>query len=157
MTRVLPRRRGTSSASPSTPSTSPDGSGPLPRGLPWLLLLGGVLGLLAAVELTVEKYALDTDPTYEPSCSINPVLSCGSVMATPTGQRIRFPELADRRRRIRRARRDRRFTLLAGARPPRWYWAGLGVGVLFGAVFVHWLIAQSLYRIGALCPYCMLV
>lgn len=26
-----------------------------------------------------------------------------------------------------------------------------------GLVFVHWLIGQSLYRIGALCPYCMAV
>ena len=24
-------------------------------------------------------------------------------------------------------------------------------------VFIHWLIFQSLYRIGALCPYCMVV
>ena len=30
---------------------------------------------------------------------------------------------------------------------------GLGIGV----VFVHWLIFQSLYEIGALCPYCMVV
>jgi hypothetical protein len=30
-------------------------------------------------------------------------------------------------------------------------------GILVGAVFVHWLIFQSLYRIGALCPYCMVV
>ena len=27
----------------------------------------------------------------------------------------------------------------------------------FGVVFVHWLIFQSLYVIGALCPYCMVV
>jgi uncharacterized membrane protein len=40
---------------------------------------------------------------------------------------------------------------------PRWYWAGLAAGLLVGAVFVHWLIFQSLYRIGALCPYCMVV
>jgi uncharacterized membrane protein len=40
---------------------------------------------------------------------------------------------------------------------PQWYWAGLTVGVLIGAAFVHWLIFQSLYRIGALCPYCMVV
>ena len=26
-----------------------------------------------------------------------------------------------------------------------------------GAVFVHWLIFETLYRIGALCPYCMVV
>jgi uncharacterized membrane protein len=40
---------------------------------------------------------------------------------------------------------------------PRWYWIGLSVGTLVGAVLVHWLIFQSLYRIGALCPYCMVV
>ena len=40
---------------------------------------------------------------------------------------------------------------------PRWYWAGLATGTLLGTAFVHWLIFQSLYRIGALCPYCMVV
>jgi hypothetical protein len=30
-------------------------------------------------------------------------------------------------------------------------------GTVVGAGFVHWLIFQSLYRIGALCPYCMVV
>jgi hypothetical protein len=33
----------------------------------------------------------------------------------------------------------------------------LTAGILIGAAFVHWLIFQSLYRIGALCPYCMVV
>ena len=47
--------------------------------------------------------------------------------------------------------------LLAGATFRRWYWLGLQAGVTFGVVFVHWLIFQSLYRIGALCPYCMVV
>ncbi|CAM5711562.1 vitamin K epoxide reductase family protein [Mycolicibacterium aubagnense] len=46
---------------------------------------------------------------------------------------------------------------VAGIRLPRWYWAGLAGGTLLGAVFVHWLIYQSLYEIGALCPYCMVV
>ena len=40
---------------------------------------------------------------------------------------------------------------------PQWYWIGLTIGTLIGAAFVHWLIFQSLYRIGALCPYCMVV
>ena len=38
-----------------------------------------------------------------------------------------------------------------------WYWAGLQLGVIAGIVFVHWLMFQSLYRIGALCPYCVVV
>ena len=47
--------------------------------------------------------------------------------------------------------------LLARARLPRWWWLGLQAGVLFGVGFVHWLFFQSLYRIGAHCPYCMVV
>jgi uncharacterized membrane protein len=45
--------------------------------------------------------------------------------------------------------------LLTGAGLPHWFWLGLQAGVTFGVVFVHWLIYQSLYVIGALCPYCM--
>jgi uncharacterized membrane protein len=40
---------------------------------------------------------------------------------------------------------------------PRWYWVDLAIGSLLGTVFVHWLAWQSLYSIGALCPYCMVV
>ncbi len=91
-----------------------------------------------------------------PSCSINPVLSCGSVMITPQASVFGFPNpligIVS-------------FTVVlvtgvlavAKVRLPRWYWAGLAIGTLLGAVFVHWLIFQSLYRIGALCPYCMVV
>ena len=46
---------------------------------------------------------------------------------------------------------------VTGVRLPQWYWAGLAAGTALGVVFVHWLIFQSLYRIGALCPYCMVV
>lgn len=48
-------------------------------------------------------------------------------------------------------------TVLAGARLPRWWWLALQAGAVFGIGFVHWLFFQSLYRIGALCPYCMVV
>ena len=40
---------------------------------------------------------------------------------------------------------------------PGWFWWGIQAGTTFGVVFVHWLIFQSLYRIEALCPYCMVV
>ena len=47
--------------------------------------------------------------------------------------------------------------LLTRANVPGWFWWGIQAGTAFGVVFVHWLIFQSLYRIGALCPYCMIV
>jgi uncharacterized membrane protein len=46
---------------------------------------------------------------------------------------------------------------VSGVVLPRWVWAGLAGGALLGAAFVHWLIFQSLYEIGALCPYCTVV
>ncbi len=43
--------------------------------------------------------------------------------------------------------------LLAGAVPTGWYWSALFTGLTAAVTFVHWLIFQSLYRIGgALCP-----
>ena len=48
-------------------------------------------------------------------------------------------------------------SLLAGARFPRWYWLTFNAGTLFGVSFCAWLMFQSLYRINALCPYCMVV
>ena len=120
------------------------------------VLIAGVVGLVAALTLTVEKIELLIDPAYVPSCSINPVLSCGSVMVTPQASVFGFPNsligiVA--------------FTVVvvtgvlavAKVALPRWYWVGLAIGTLLGTVFVHWLIVQSLYHIGALCPYCMVV
>jgi uncharacterized membrane protein len=122
----------------------------------WWVLIAGVAGLAAALTLTVEKITMLSNPSYVPSCSINPVLSCGSVMATRQASAFGFPNpligIVG-------------FTvvvvtgvLAVGRIPlPRWYWLGLAGGTALGVVFVHWLIFQSLYRIGALCPYCMVV
>ncbi|NUU21924.1 MAG: vitamin K epoxide reductase family protein, partial [Streptomycetaceae bacterium] len=96
------------------------------------------------------------DPSYSPSCSINPILSCGSVMKTPQAEVFGFPNplmgVAGFAVVLTVG-----VVLLAGARPARWFMLGLQLGATFGVVFVHWLIFQSLYRIGALCPYCMVV
>ena len=129
---------------------------PFGRLLPWLLLIGGLIGTVAAFVLTVEKIALLTDSAYVPSCSLNPVLNCGSIMRTDQAEVFGFPNpllglagfpvLA-----------ATGAALLAGARFRRWYWLSLQAGATLGMGFVGWLIFQSLYRINALCPYCMVV
>ncbi|MET8779432.1 vitamin K epoxide reductase family protein [Nocardia sp. NPDC004654] len=122
----------------------------------WVVLVAGLIGWLASVTLTIERFRLFTDPGYTPSCSINPILSCGSVMQTQQAAVFGFPNpiagvvgfsvvvtlgvLA-----------------VAGVRLPRWIWIGLWLGAATGVGFVCWFIFQTLYRIGALCPYCMVV
>lgn len=135
--------------------TSPE-QGFLSRATAWICAVGGVVGMLAATILIVEKINLLADSDYVPSCSINPILSCGSVMTTPQAEAFGIPNpligIAGFA-----ALTTIGVVLLAGVRLPGWFWLGLQAGVTFGVVFVHWLIYQSLYVIGALCPYCMLV
>lgn len=134
-----------------TPTAAPSG-----RGLGLLLTIGGGIGLIAAFTLLLEKIRLLEDPNYVPSCSINPVLSCGTVMKTEQAALFGFPNpvlgligfsivvtLG--------------VLLLSGSRLGRPVWQGLQVGVLAGIALVGFLVFQSLYRINALCPYCMVV
>jgi uncharacterized membrane protein len=127
---------------------------PAYRLTPWTLLVGGVLGLVAAFQLTLEKFAIVADPNYSPGCDINPVLACGSVIITEQAEVFGFPNpiigLISYSVVIVIG-----IVLLARVELPRWIWLGLNLGALLGFVFVVWLIVQSLYVIGALCPWCM--
>lgn len=114
------------------------------------------LGLAAAFTLAYDKVQILIDPTFEPSCNFNPVLACGSVMVTDQASAFGFPNpflgLIG-------------FSIMltvgvllaSGLVLPRWVMTGAALGTLAGAVFVHWLAFESLYRIGALCPWCMVV
>ena len=148
----------TAPVSAETADLTPDSRSParVPAASAWFVLIAGVIGLAASMTLTVEKIDILLNPSYVPSCNINPIVSCGSVMTTPQASVLGFPNsligiVA--------------FTvvtvtgILAVTKVPlpQWYWIGIAAGTLGGAVFVHWLIFQSLYRIGALCPYCMVV
>ncbi len=116
----------------------------------------GALGLVSAFMLTVDKFNLLEDPSFVPSCNLSPILSCGSVMVTDQASVFGFPNpllgLVG-------------FTvvvvlgvLLTLRTPlPNVVHVGLAVGSVAGLAFVHWLAFQSLYRIGALCPWCMVV
>ena len=137
-------------------SPAPAREARVPEPSAWWVLIAGVIGLVASMALTIEKFKILLDPHYVPPCNVNPIVSCGSVMTTPQASLLGFPNpllgIIG-------------FTVvmvtgvLAVAKVPlpQWYWIGLTVGTLIGATLVHWLIFQSLYRIGALCPYCMVV
>ncbi|RCW43171.1 putative membrane protein [Halopolyspora algeriensis] len=129
---------------------------PFGRGLAWLYVIAGAIGLISSAALAIEKFFSLTDPGYVPSCSLNPIVSCGSVMDSPQAALFGFPNPL-----IGIAAFPVVVTagvaLLSGFRPPRWFRLGMQVGTTLGVLFVHWLINASLYDIGALCPYCMVV
>lgn len=146
-----------SSADTAAPDAVPADERPSgERRLAWLLVIAGLVGFAAAFTLLVEKIALIEDPSYVPSCSINPILSCGSIMRTEQAEAFGFPNPI-----IGVAGfaivTTTGMAILAGATLRRWFWLGLQVGTTFGVGFIHWLVFQSLYRIDALCLYCMVV
>jgi uncharacterized membrane protein len=120
------------------------------------LLICGLIALTAATILTIEKIELYKNPSYQPTCDLSPLISCGSVMKTWQASAFGFPNsligvagfavVA-----------TLGATLLAGATFKRWLWRCVEGGVVFGMLFIFWLQYQSIYRIGALCPYCMVV
>ncbi len=126
------------------------------RWVAWLLTLGGSIGLFASFVLTIDKFKFLANPNFVPSCSINPVISCGTIMNSSQAAAFGFPNpfigLAAFSAVIVVG-----VSVLAGAKFPYWYWRLFNLGALFGVVFVHWLFFQSVYRIQALCPWCIVV
>lgn len=128
----------------------------LEQAIGYIFTIGGSIGFLAAFTLTIEKIQMLKDPAFVPSCNLSPLLSCGSVMITNQASVFGF------------ANSLIGITgfavvvtigmgLLAGAKYKRWFWLGLQAGTIFGIAFVHWLMYQSIFVIGKLCPYCMVV
>ena len=126
------------------------------RILTWVLVIGAAVGIFASGTLTIDKIKMLENPSYKPSCSINPIISCGSVTNSPQGSVFGFytPIIGLV---AYGALLAVGMAMLAGGRFKRWFWLGLEAGALFGVGFVHWLFFQSIYRINALCLFCILV
>jgi uncharacterized membrane protein len=126
------------------------------RGLGLLLTIGGAIGLLSAAILIIEKIDFLKHPDKLLSCDLNAFVSCGGVINTPEASAFGFPNPI-----IGVAGFAIAVTLgvllIARVELPTFVWAGLQAGVLFGIGFVTWLQTQSIYDIGKLCPWCMVV
>ena len=122
--------------------------------LPYILLLGGIIGVLVSVILTAEQINILKNPSAVLSCDINPIISCGSVINKPQASALGIPNTM--------------FgivgfsivatigaSLLAGARFKRWYWLCTQGGVTFGILAVTWLQYQSIFILGTLYPFCL--
>lgn len=126
------------------------------KGLSWLYVVAGFIGLCAAMTLTVEKFILAENASYVPTCSFNAEFACSSVMASdqasalfgvpnPLWGIIGFSAVL-----------AIGVMQLAGFRPPTWFRYCAQLGFTAAMAFCMWLFYQSVYNIGALCLYCMI-
>jgi uncharacterized membrane protein len=119
------------------------------------IIFGGV-GWFASAALLVERVNALKNPTKDLSCDISPFVSCGPLFDRWQASLFGFPNailgvagfvvpivigIA----------------IFAGAKFKSWFWrcAVIGLGVAW--FFVTWLFSQSVYNIGVLCPYCLVV
>lgn len=126
------------------------------KALPYILIVSGSIGLYCAFVLSMDKLRLLQNPGTHLSCSLDPIISCGSVISSNQAHTFVLPNpflgLAGFAAVITIG-----VAILAGGKFKRWFWLLLEAGVLFALGFVHWLFIQSVYNIGALCIYCMCV
>jgi len=120
------------------------------------MLFFAILSLIASWVLAYDAIVLAANPDAILACSINEVLDCAKVGTTWQANVWGFPNAF--------------FGLigepvvmtiavakLSGVRFPRWFMFAANIGYTLGVIFAYWLLYQSTFVIGALCPWCLLV
>jgi uncharacterized membrane protein len=138
------------------PVTSRDTLARPPFAMAVFLLVTGIGGLFGAFKLVVDEYQLLEHPKQNLGCDVNPFISCSNVMNSPQAHLLGFPNpilgvtgfVAPIAVAV---------MMLAGLVAARWFWTAFNAGVFLAWVFVTWLFTQTVWFIGALCPWCMLV
>lgn len=119
------------------------------------LLIFSILGLIASFLLTIDKIHILKNPDFIPPCNINPILSCKSVMMTEYAEMFGFPNTL-----IGLIGYSVMITvavfMLSGGKVNRLFMIFANLGGLFALIFSNVLLWISMYKIGALCPYCLL-
>lgn len=121
-----------------------------------LVLVTGVLGTFASLELMLDHIRILADPDFTPACDINPLIGCGIFLESwqakvfgipnPVLGLLTFPVVL-----------TTGVLLTSRVRLPQWYWRCLLAGATLGIAFVTWLQVAAITQIGALCPYCLVV
>lgn len=120
------------------------------------MLVGALLSLLAAFVLSVEAIQLAKNPNASLSCSVNVVLNCATVAKHPTSELFGFPNSF-----LGMIAEPVVITVaiagLAGIAFPRRFMFAAQIGYTLGLIFAIYLFFTSMFVIGALCPWCLLV
>lgn len=125
-----------------------------PTALAVWFIIAGAIGWWAAFSLTMERLHLLADPDAILGCNFSPLVQCGKNLTSWQGSLFGFPNpilgLTGWVAPIVVGA-----AILAGARFARWFWLMFLAGVTLAFVFVIWLISQSVFVLGTLCPWCM--
>lgn len=131
-------------------------AGRRPLGLAIVLIVTGAIGWYSAFALTLDKFAVLVDPGTDLDCNFSLLVQCGANLQSWQGSVLGFPNpiiglggfVAPIAVGV---------ALLAGAAFDRWFWILFNLGVAGALGFCIWLMIQSIFDLGTLCPWCMVV
>lgn len=126
------------------------------RGFAIMSIILGAVGWFASFELLTEYIKTLQNPGYIPNCSVSVLVTCGPNMGSWQGSLLGFSNTAIGVTAF-VAPIAVGVAMLAGARFAAWFWWIYRLGLLAGVVFVFWLAYQSIFALGTLCPWCMVV
>ncbi|MGO1770351.1 MAG: vitamin K epoxide reductase family protein [Microbacterium sp.] len=119
----------------------------------WLIIAGAV-GWWAAFSLTLERFQQLESPSERIGCDFSVLVQCSANLDSWQGAAFGFPNpllgVAGWVAPIVVG-----VAILAGVRFPAWFWGAFTAGMTFAFGFVCWLISQSIFQLGTLCPWCM--
>ncbi|WP_165064277.1 vitamin K epoxide reductase family protein [Marisediminicola senii] len=127
-----------------------------PVALAVFLVVAGAIGFTAAFALTLEKFVLLADPQAALGCDFSLLVQCGRNLTSAQGEVFGFPNpligIAGFAAVIVVG-----MAVLAGGRFAAWFWVLFNIGLAGALAFVVWLVTQSIFVLGTLCPWCMVV
>lgn len=136
--------------------TSEPRSAPRPTAFAVFSIIAGAIGWFASFELLTEYIKTLSNTDYVPNCNVSILVTCGPNMGSWQGSLFGFSNTIIGVSAF-VAPIAVGVALLAGARFSRWFWTLYQLGLLGGFVFICWLFAQSVFVLGTLCPWCMVV
>jgi len=120
------------------------------------MLIGAILSLVAAFVLSVDAIQIAKNPDAELSCSVNVIVNCATVAKHPSSELFGFPNSF-----LGLMAEPVVITVaiagLAGIAFPRKFMFAAQIGYTLGFIFAIYLFFTSMFVIGALCPWCLLV
>ena len=126
------------------------------RSLARIFIVAGAIGWFASASLLIERVKSLQNPTKDLACDISPFVACGPLFDRWQASLFGFPNamlgVAGFVVPIVIG-----FAIFAGAKFKGWFWRGAVIGLGLAWIFVTWLFTQSVYNIGVLCPYCLVV
>lgn len=121
-----------------------------------LSIVLGIIGWFASFELLTEFIKTLKTPEYKPNCNISVLITCQDNMYSWQGSLLGFSNtiigvtcfVAPIAVGV---------ALLAGARFKPWFWRLYQAGLFLAWIFISWLAYHSIFSLGVLCPWCMVV